>query len=247
MNHISEQGFPENYYSKKKLDDNSWVIIYLDVFTLILSIFVILLTYKVHSEQDYKKLTDTLYETVAEQQEKIKHIDENKDDQLKDKLPAYDVEINNQNRLKIEQVRQEIQQLLETYELNQLVDLKVNDTAIRLEIRDKILFKLGVADLSEHGEDVLIQLIPILEARAGDIFIEGHTDSLVIATQKFPSNWELSTQRATTVLRFLIDDGLKPERLRAIGFADTQPIADNNTEQGRKQNRRVAIVIQTKK
>jgi len=236
---------------RKKRDENTWLIIYLDVFTLMLSVFVILLGYKMHSEQSYKQLTQALFESAFQQQQLAvnaeqkykaiqRELDEKKDNDAVENVHDK-VKDERQNR---EQIKLELQQLIQKYDLFGSINLRETETAVKLEIDEKILFKLGVADLTENGEDVLAKLFPILKTRQGNIFIEGHTDSLPIATQQFPSNWELSTQRATTVLRFLIAEGIQATRLRAIGFADTQPVAKNDTAQGRAKNRRVSIVIQ---
>lgn len=73
--------------------------------------------------------------------------------------------------------------------------------------------------------------------------MEGHTNSIPISTEKFPSNWELSTARASSIVRYFIAKGINPERLKVSGYADTKPIASNATPEGRAQNRRVEIVI----
>ena len=73
--------------------------------------------------------------------------------------------------------------------------------------------------------------------------IEGHTDDLPIHTERFPSNWELSTTRATNVLKFLISQGLAGEKLSAVGYGEFRPIVVNDSEENRKKNRRVDIVL----
>ena len=80
--------------------------------------------------------------------------------------------------------------------------------------------------------------------RSHPIVVEGHTDNVPISSAQFPSNWELSTARATTVVRFLISRGLDRNRLSASGYADLHPIASNATAAGRELNRRVEIVLQ---
>ena len=77
----------------------------------------------------------------------------------------------------------------------------------------------------------------------GLIYIEGHTDNRPIKTAQFPSNWELGAARATSVLHFLASQQIDANRMRAVTYADTKPLADNATEQGRQRNRRVNIVI----
>jgi chemotaxis protein MotB len=76
------------------------------------------------------------------------------------------------------------------------------------------------------------------------VSVEGHSDNQPINTRQFPSNWELSTSRATSVLRALVRDGVKQERLRAVGYADTRPLKPNSTPQGRAANRRVELILQ---
>ncbi|HHW18203.1 MAG TPA: OmpA family protein, partial [Firmicutes bacterium] len=76
------------------------------------------------------------------------------------------------------------------------------------------------------------------------IRVEGHTDNWPISTDKFPSNWELSTARATNVVRFLIEEaGIQPERLQAAGYGEYHPIDSNDTPEGRQRNRRVDVIL----
>ena len=82
----------------------------------------------------------------------------------------------------------------------------------------------------------------ILEQFPYKVRIEGHTDNTPINTEKYPSNWELSTARACQVVRYFIEQGIPPERISAEGFAQYRPIATNKTRKGRAQNRRVEIV-----
>ena len=79
--------------------------------------------------------------------------------------------------------------------------------------------------------------------RAALLLVEGHTDSVPITTERFPSNWELSGSRAAAVLRYLIGLGIDPKRLTCVGLADSYPIANNDTKQGRAANRRVEFVL----
>ncbi len=110
---------------------------------------------------------------------------------------------------------------------------------------DKMLFAGGQADL-RPDELTLLDSVAVVMNKAVPknlIRVEGHTDSLSINTPRFPSNWELSTTRATTVLRYFLDHGISSQRLEAAGYADQRPLASNATDAGRAQNRRVEIVI----
>ena len=112
----------------------------------------------------------------------------------------------------------------------------------------KILFPSGEAEITPEGIEVLTRIGEILKSTRGKIIrVEGHTDNVRIAPQlqqKFPTNWELSTTRATNVVRFLQDKvGIEGARIRAVGMSEYHPVASNETHDGRIQNRRIEIVL----
>ena len=112
-----------------------------------------------------------------------------------------------------------------------------------LRIEDRLLFPSADVDIGAHGNVLLDRLLPALRDFDGEISVEGHTDSRTISTDRFPSNWELSVGRATAVLRYLSRGGVSSTRLRAIGYGPTRPLAGNDTDTGRAQNRRVELVL----
>jgi chemotaxis protein MotB len=114
---------------------------------------------------------------------------------------------------------------------------------IRL-LTDRVLFDSGAAELKPEATPVLTKVAEIV-AREGkhQVMVEGHTDPVPIHGSLFPTNWELSTARASRVVRFLIDGGVARRRLSAAGYASLHPIADNATAAGRSRNRRVEIVL----
>ena len=112
-----------------------------------------------------------------------------------------------------------------------------------LRIEDRLLFPSADVDIGAHGNMLLDRLLPALRDFDGEISVEGHTDSRTISTDRFPSNWELSVGRATAVLRYLSRGGVRASQLRAIGYGPTRPLAGNDTETGRAQNRRVELVL----
>lgn len=109
---------------------------------------------------------------------------------------------------------------------------------------DKVLFPSGSAELQPAGYRVLRAIAHALEDIPNQIVVEGHTDDRPISTGTYPSNWELSTARATQVLRTLVSRyGLQPYRVSAAGYADQRPVATNDTAAGRARNRRVELVV----
>lgn len=114
---------------------------------------------------------------------------------------------------------------------------------VTLRIDDSLLFPSGEAVLTSQGQDVVESLIDVLTSFDGQISVEGHTDDIPIATPRFPSNWELSAGRAIAVMRHLERQGVAISRMRAVGYADTQPMESNATPAGRAANRRVELLL----
>ena len=129
-------------------------------------------------------------------------------------------------------------------------EVKISELKGKLTVNvvDKILFDSGQAALKPEGIKVLQQIGDILKSAVDkDIQVEGHTDNVPIRgtlAQTYPTNWELSTARATTVLHFLQDQAdISGERLSAVGYGEYHPIATNSTADGRAKNRRIQIVL----
>jgi chemotaxis protein MotB len=128
--------------------------------------------------------------------------------------------------------------------------VKITEMKNRLTMTmvDKIIFPSGSAEISKEGKAVLDKVVSILkDVKDKRIQIEGHTDNVRIVSalkKRFPTNWELSTARATEVLRYLQEHGgIDPNQLSATGYAEFQPVASNDTEEGRHANRRIEIVL----
>jgi chemotaxis protein MotB len=112
-------------------------------------------------------------------------------------------------------------------------------------LTDRVLFDSGLADLKAEGLPLLAQIGTLLTVEGRHpILVEGHTDDVPISTARYASNWELSTSRATAVVRHLIDRGVPTRRFGAAGYADLHPLTTNGTDAGRARNRRVEIVLQ---
>jgi chemotaxis protein MotB len=127
---------------------------------------------------------------------------------------------------------------------NLLVSLEGRGMLVTV-LSDEVLFRPGSAALEPAGFTVLGVVAEALRTIPNSIIIEGHTDARPISNNRFQSNWELSTARATTVLQFFLSAGVSPERLAASGYGETQPVAGNETPEGQAKNRRVEIVVLT--
>lgn len=152
---------------------------------------------------------------------------------------------------------EEVQTVSRTYEdlLNEMKgEIEQGQIAITelkgkltVDVVDKILFDSGRAEVKPEGLDVLKRVVEILKTVTDKIIrVEGHTDNVPIAgtlAKRYPTNWELSAARAINVTRYLEKEGLDPALLSAAAFGEYQPVADNETPEGRAKNRRIAIIL----
>jgi chemotaxis protein MotB len=124
------------------------------------------------------------------------------------------------------------------------LQVEIRNGLMLVKLPDNILFDPGKTDLKPAGKDAIKQVTQILAGIEGRKFqVTGHTDNMPIKSGKFKSNWELSTQRAVEVVKFMSSNGMDSKRLSAAGYADTLPVAANSDDAGRRQNRRIEIVV----
>lgn len=118
-----------------------------------------------------------------------------------------------------------------------------SNLGLGVEINARVLFAPGQAVLQEDSSRILEAVAEVLKDSNHAIQVEGHTDNIPIVTEKFPSNWELSAVRASSVVRLLVGSGLDAARLSALGYGENRPVDSNDTEEGRSRNRRVTVLI----
>ena len=239
-----EQAFLGSYPGERQRDDeHAWILTYLDVLTLVIVIFVIMLTFMDPRDDDPRAVSAS---PIA-----LAHPDRSAlveplvppsllgipalEDAPVDESAATGTIAEPPSERGAEDLRDRAPEG---------VDVVQQPGRLELRIRDDILFGTAQADLRPDGEALLHDLLPILEDHTGPITVEGHTDNLPIATERFPSNWELSSARASGVVRYLVTRGVAPDQLRAVGRADTLPVAPNHTSAGRAENRRVSLVLE---
>jgi chemotaxis protein MotB len=128
-----------------------------------------------------------------------------------------------------------------------MIQVSSNELWLQIELKDSILFSSGSADTSEQAQKIFDEIAGILKSYSNPVQVEGFTDNIPIKSVKYPTNWELSTARASAIVKYLASKGVAPERLSAVGYGEYQPVAANDTEQGRAQNRRVAIMVAKRK
>ncbi len=127
--------------------------------------------------------------------------------------------------------------------LEGVADVFMDENGITVRVKGGLLFGSGEAELRPEAAPVMERVGALLTKYTFDLYILGHTDSVPIRTSRYPSNWELSSARAASTLRHLVERGANPQRLVAVGFADSRPIDSNDTPEGRERNRRVEFLF----
>lgn len=145
----------------------------------------------------------------------------------------------------MEDVQEQVRGLLEKEHLSGDVNVTMRTRGLVISINSRVLFGSGSATLTTSSKALVLRIAEVLAPLSNNqILVEGHTDTDPIKTAQFPSNWELSSARASTVLRLLLTTGkLKEENMSAVGYGEHRPIAPNNTPANKAKNRRVNIVI----
>lgn len=232
-----------------------WLVSYADFITLLFAFFVVMYAISSVNEGKYKVLSNSLVNafknTTGEPGGQPMAIIQGapimppkpvtKPDRQAPQREAD--EVRGMQREKMRDVAGDIMQALQPLVAQGKVRLLETSRGVTIEINDSILFGLGQANLQAESISALRAVAAVLADSDFPITIEGHTDNVPIATLQFPSNWELSAMRATTVLRLFNDSGVGAERLTAIGYGETRPVETNTTADGRARNRRVSILI----
>lgn len=218
---------PSLFAETELRQDDSWMISYIDVFVLMTTIFVLLLVL------NKQQVGVTLDEAA-----KIQPVAVPEEVEIISELAA-SRELPNDSHW-FETISESIRQ----HGLQDHIQLNKDGNFTELQIQSRVLFDSGDSELTRSGMSVLEKLIPVLKASEGLIFVEGHTDDRPIETVRFRSNWDLASARATEVLQFFVAEGMVSERFRAVSYGDTKPLVANDTEQNRRKNRRVSLMIQ---
>lgn len=202
--------------------EGNWLVSYADMMTLLCGFFVVLFS--------FSKIDSGEFEKIRRETTKV---------------------FGGEYQKPFEKLSKALQQVIEEKKLSDQVFMTESDEGILVTFRGALFFDSGAAELRAQASDLLEKLVPTITDNSQDmaIVIEGHTDNRPIFSKIFASNWELSSVRACTVLRFFLDKGFNPDRIKAIGWGDRRPVAPNEDRNGaqllenQSQNRRVVIKI----
>ncbi|TCD21177.1 flagellar motor protein MotD [Pseudomonas sp. IC_126] len=223
-----------------------WLVSYADFITLLFAFFVVMYSISSLNEGKYKILSDSLVGVFNQVDRAVKPIPIGEERPRTTEPDVSQVDEPQSSREPIDPLQSIMQSMQEAFA--DLIDAKQltvrgNELWVEIELNSSLLFPSGDALPNDHAFELLERVAGILAPFDNPIHVEGFTDNLPISTNKFPTNWELSTARAGSVVRMLAADGVDPSRLAAVGYGEFQPIADNATAEGRARNRRVILVI----
>jgi chemotaxis protein MotB len=211
-----------------------WLVSYADFITLLFAFFVVMYAISQINEGKYRLLSDALLQAFKPESAQQRPP---ADDARNPRSPVQSPEAQLQN------VARDLVNSLGDLIQGGQVRVTESGLGIAVEINASLLFDSASAELAPAAAPTLVALARVLAPLPNDIQVEGHTDNTPIATAQFPSNWELSAARASSVVRLFNANGVASVRLVAVGYADTRNIAVNETVEGRSRNRRVTVLI----
>lgn len=222
-----------------------WMITFSDMTTLLLCFFVLLLSFANTDIVKFKMVTGSVEEAFGVQ----------KDVKAYGKDGGMELPIDMDGNPSIDEVEKSrlvnlLKSAAEAEELSKNALIAVVSNGVKIEIMEDsgtAMFKPGGAELLDSSKHILKKIIPIMQETPYKITVEGHTDDSPVSNDRYPSNWELSSSRAGAVVRFFLQEGgtlVQPGRFKAVGLADTLPLAENDTPENKAKNRRVSIVFE---
>ncbi|GAB6098889.1 OmpA family protein [Halanaerocella petrolearia] len=222
---------------KKDSDDSGsdWMTTYADMVTLLMAFFVMLYSFSSLDANKFQMMVQGLQGKLGVL-EGGKTISQSKMIEKGLNSPNISSRLNN--------LQQKVSSYVQENNLQNDINLAIDERGLTIRFSGKVLFDLGRAEIKSDSKEILNQIAGFIKTVPNNVTVEGHTDNLPISNSKFPSNWELSTTRATNVIRYFIEqDDIDPSRLSAAGYSKYKPIHPNNTRQHRALNRRVDVVI----
>lgn len=254
---------------KKNKDGGSpkWMTTFSDLMSLLLCFFVLLFSMSTVSEEHFRQIAESMRlalagssaegmtdhagtsiadldlgaidDDLAEQPDAVDEIDpsefdvEDAADEEAGLIPE-----------EVHELYQTVMGYMEEEGLESDVTISRDEEGVYIDIQEAVLFSSGSADITGTGQETLGSLAGMFDLFDNQIVIEGYTDDVPMNSPQFPSNWELSTGRAVSVLRYLSEShGLNPNRLSAVGYGEYNPIVPNDSDENRAENRRVNMII----
>ncbi len=215
-----------------KVNHERWLVSYSDFITLLFAFFVVMYSVSHVNEQKYRQLSSTLDSAFSSGSSPVE--DEAVIDQENTETP---------NVAEVNDLADNLKEALAGLVDESKITMSGNEQWVEIELDANLLFQSGSAKVSEPARQLLSPVANILEPYDNAVAIAGHTDDVPISNVQFPNNWALSSARAVSVVNYLAYQGVKPQRLSAVGYGEYQPVVENSNDENRARNRRVVIKV----
>ncbi len=212
-----------------------WMVTFSDMVTLMLCFFVLILSFSTIELEKFKGAVESLKGALGV-------FSGHESPQTQKNMRVEKVEV--PDDATIYQKAMEMEKRIQDLQLQDEVKVEVTGSGMLVRLGENVLFDAGTADLKPRAFPILSAISEAMRGEKQEVYVEGHTDNVPIHTRKFPSNWELSSARALSVVKYLVNvEGIPEKFLAAVGHGEHRPLVPNNSPQNRARNRRVEIFI----
>jgi chemotaxis protein MotB len=245
------------------LNHERWLVSYADFVTLLFALFVVLYSISQVNESKYKDLSEAMNKVFNESSLSIKPIQVGEvarainDDTTavtelsNSTIETYPLNTHDPSTLaaaaELPQLADQFSDAFSSLIDEEIIQINNNEFWLEVSLSNSILFTLGSVNVNESAQKYLSEIADILRPFNNPVQVEGYTDNLTVNSTQFPSNWELSSARAAAIVKILVDGGVIPARLSAVGYGEYRPTSGNDTPEGREKNRRVVLMIAREK
>ncbi len=228
-----------------------WLVSYADFITLLFAFFVVMYSISSINEGKYKVISQALLGVFNDPERSMKPIPIG-DEQPLSVRPAEplvkdseqtDAGLGATSIDPLKTISDDVRDAFGDLIKSDQMTVRGNELWIEIELNSSLLFGSGDAMPSDQAFAIIEKVAGILKPFANPVHVEGFTDNLPIRTAQYPTNWELSSARAASIVRLLAMEGVNPARMASVGYGEYQPVASNDTAEGRARNRRVVLVI----
>jgi len=236
-----------------------WLVSYADFITLLFAFFVVMYSISSVNEGKYKVLSQSLEgvfngapktiepiqvgaitprsESKSAGESKVKPIFLIPESLAKEKIK------DDAENLQLERIAGEFEKSFEDLIYQEKISVKTDENWIEVSLNDTVIFSSGGVEPVHEALAIIEKIARIMSEHDNAMLVEGHTDNIPIRSSLYPSNWELSAARAASVVRYLALEGIAADRMGAMGYGEFQPVARNDTNEGKRKNRRVILLI----
>lgn len=243
--------------------DESWLIPYADLLTLLLALFIVLFASSSIDAKKFSEIATAFNEafkgstSLFEQPSQVPP-PEPKSSKLPEPAPQKTPEQEQKDKEQqqkdqketeeMEKLKRSFEQYINENNLNEQIQTELLADGLKVTIRDVAFFKSGSADVLPESKKIAAAMSTVLAQASREVVVSGHTDNLPINKNGFDSNWDLSAKRAINFMKILLENNkLDPAKFSAVGYGEYRPVDKNDTQEGRAKNRRVELMIQKNK